>query len=101
MCCREGGWGGGGVHFFCSLPLLLNAKGKVGGTQRVAEHYSHVVCISEDRVSGTRTEWVVRREAERIQDIWISDISDMGEDIKLCNEKDQYTCDICSLVHTC
>lgn len=28
-------------------------------------------------------------EAERMQDIWISD---MGEDMRFCNEKDQYMC---------
>lgn len=28
-------------------------------------------------------------EVERIQDIWISD---MGEDMRSCNEKDQYMC---------
>lgn len=48
VCCRGGG----------SLPLFLNEKSAraAGGTQCVVVLWGHVVCISEDRVSGTRIE---------------------------------------------
>lgn len=41
-----------------SLPLFLNEKTAraAGGTKRVVVLWGHVVCISEDRVSGTRIE---------------------------------------------
>lgn len=54
----EGGRGGLPRSRSRSLPLLLNEKSvrAAGGTQSVVVLWGHVVCISEDRVSGTRME---------------------------------------------
>lgn len=76
MCFREGQGGGGSLAF----PLVLNERGKAGGTQCVVVLRGHVVSISEDRASGTRMEsgWCRGEcrlcEVERMQDVWISDM---------------------------
>lgn len=66
-----------------SLPLVLNEKSAraAGGTQCVAALRGHVVCVSEDRVSGTRVEsgWCrgslgcVRLRGYRTTQIWRKD----------------------------
>lgn len=53
MCCR-----GGGSSVLAPFPSFLNEKSAraAGGTQSAAVLEGHVVCISEDRVSGTSME---------------------------------------------
>lgn len=74
---------------------FLNETGKAGGTQCVVVLQGHVLSISEERASGTRTGsgWCSEEsrlcEAERTQDIWIADTRG---DMRSCHEKIQGVC---------
>lgn len=87
----------GGVVQGAPLHCLsfLNKTGKAGGTQCVVVLQGHVLSISEERASGTRTEsgWCSGEsrlcEAERTQDVWIADTRG---DMRSRHEKIQGVC---------
>ena len=94
---------GRGLRLSHTLPLFLHEKSAraAGGTQCVVVLYGHVVCISGDRVSGTRIEsgwckWSLG--CMRLRGYRTFGFSDMGENMRFQSEKDQ---DICIFVLRC